>query len=161
MNSNAKQDELPALPVRSHGEQDRFVARVRGRLLGFLRRRPRAEGDPMRDLEQAVAALAAFLAANPQLPERMLRLSFEAESGRIGRRIGGVVRRYERVLERRIATARDAGAMDATVDPRGAARLVMATVGGLVLRARFDRPGPAALQDEVKVAFGILMRGMQ
>jgi hypothetical protein len=125
-----------ALRLDSHGAQDRFIARVRGRVLRLMQRGARVDRAPLEELEQMFRRQVGFMARNREVPRRMLELATGGDDGRIQRRIRKIVEQYEARLARVIARGQRVGLVRAAAEPHEEARLLVALIRGLALRMR-------------------------
>lgn len=126
------------LRLDSHGEQERFIARVRGRVLWLMRRGTRVDREPLDELEQAFRRQVVFMARNREVPTRMLELATADVDGRIQRRIRKTITQYEARLARVIVRGQQVGVVHAAVSPSEEARLLVALIRGLALSMRRD-----------------------
>lgn len=115
----------------SHGGRKRFIARVRGRLLRFVR--CGELNDPLRELESAFQRQIAFISRHPDVPRRLL--SWLAQDGDPGlqRRVRMLIAYYAMRLARIIARAKQQGLVRADVQPSAAAISLVGVIQGLVL----------------------------
>ena len=126
------------LRLDSHGEQERFIARVRGRVLRLMRRGTRVDREPLEELEQVFRRQVVFMARNREVPTRMLELATAGSDGRIQRRIRRIIEQYEARLARVIARGQQVGVVHAAVSPSEEARLLVGLIRGLALSMRQD-----------------------
>lgn len=129
---------LAALRLDSHGAQERFIARVRGRVLRLVRQGARVDRGPLEELEQVFRRHVVFMARNREVPTRMLELANDADDGRIQRRIRKIIGQYEARLARVIARGQQIGVVRAAVEPHEEARQLVTLIRGLALRMRQD-----------------------
>lgn len=127
---------LAALRLDSHGARERFIARVRGRVLRLMRRGARVDREPLEELEKVFRRQVVFMARNREVPTRMLELANAADDGRIQRRIGKIIGQYEMRLAQVIARGQQVGVVRAAVSPPEEARLLVGLIRGLALSMR-------------------------
>lgn len=118
----------------SHGAQDRFISRVRGRLLRLVKRTAQHDQNPLQELERAFYFQASFVLRHPDVPKRLLEWLSQGSDTRIRRRIQKVISHYESRLCRMIAQAKRQGRIRADIDPRTAAGIFIGMIQGLALR---------------------------
>lgn len=127
---------LAALRLDSHGAQERFIARVRGRVLRLMQRGARVDREPLEELEQVFRRQVVFMARNREVPTRMLELATAGDDGRIQRRIRKIITQYEARLARVIVRGQQVGLVRAAVEPHEEARLLVTLIRGLALSMR-------------------------
>lgn len=124
----------------SYGGRTRFIARVRGRLLRLVKFASQGEEDPLRELECVFRLQIAFIARNPEVPQRMLASVLPGSDTRLKRRVKSVIALCVLRLARIIDRARRAGCIKTEVIPREAAVRFVEMIQGLALRVQPDQP---------------------
>lgn len=124
--------------LNSHGAQERFISRARGRLLRLLKRTARQDQNPLQELERAFYFQVSFIARHPDVPRRLLRWLTQGSNSRIRRRIQMVIGHYKSRLSRLIGQAKRQGLVRADIEPHFAASLFVDMIQGLALRMNAD-----------------------
>jgi hypothetical protein len=118
----------------SHGAQDRFISRARGKLLCLLKRAAQHDHGPLQELERTFHFQASFVVQHPEVPQRLLGWLAQGSDTRIRRRIQMVIGHYESRLCRVIGQAQHHGLIRADIDPQTAARTFIGMIQSLARR---------------------------
>ena len=153
----ADEEVLLGLRVDSNGARNRFISRVRGRLLRLVKRLGGRERDPLQDLEREYHSIVSFVARNPAVALRVMGWSMEGGDARIRRRIGNITRDLEARLARLVDLARRQGHVGAGVDPNAAAGRLVAMVRNLALGMPVDRRRPERFLEESDKGFQVFL----
>jgi AcrR family transcriptional regulator len=154
------ENALPQLRQDSHGAQDRFISRARGKLLRLVKRAARQDQNPLQELEHAFYFQASFVSQHPDIPKRLLGWLSQGGDTRIHRRIQRVIGHYESRLCRMIAQAKQQGLIRSDVDPRTAAGLFIGMIQSLALRVNANLLQRERLLREAFEAFAVYLAGM-
>lgn len=154
--------QAPPVPSRmdSQGARDRYLSRVRGKLLRRLRRTPNPAGNALQELEHAFRLQVAFIAQHPDVPKRLLGWLSQGRDSRTRRRIRMVVAHYESRLSRIIVMAKQQGRVRSDVDPRAAAGVVVGMIQSLALRMNINLRQREQLLHEAIQSFFLFRAGM-
>jgi len=157
----AAEEALLRLRVDSNGARNRFISRVRGRLLRLVKRLGGRERDPLQDLEREFRSIASFVARNPAVAMRVMGWSMESGDARIRRRIGNIARDHETRLARLVDLARRQGHVGADVDPDAAARHLVAMIRDLAWGMPVDRRRPQRFLEESAKAYQVFLNDLR
>jgi TetR/AcrR family transcriptional regulator len=124
----------PQLHLDSHGAQDRFISRARGKLLRLVKGSARQDQSPLQELEQVFYFQAMFVTQHPDIPGRLLGWLSQRSDSRIRRRIQRVIGHYESRLASMIERGKHQGLIRANIDPPIAARIFIGMIQRLALR---------------------------
>lgn len=117
-------------------------------MLRLLRHAERSDSSPLRALEGVVRFQVSFAANHALVPAQLLAGLAADGDAEIRRRTRNVVGHYEAKLARLIERARASGEVNAAVDPRAAARLLIALLHGLLIRMRAGLHTPGEMRRE-------------
>lgn len=129
---------VPHLPGLDSHARDRFVSRVRGRLLRLMKDTVQRDRNPLRELERAFKIQAVFIARHPEIPGRLLGWLSQSRGNRMHRRIRKLIGHYESRISRLIARARQQGSVKADIDPQAAASVFIGMIQSLALRVNLN-----------------------
>ena len=124
------------LRLDTHGAQDRFVSRARGRLQRLLQQTPRR--DPLQELERTFYLQASLIYSYPEVPRRLLAWLLQDGDSRVQRRVQKVISHHESRVCRIIVHAKQQGLVRAEVEPQTAASLFVGMLQTLALRMGGD-----------------------
>lgn len=144
----------------SHGAQDRFISRARGRLLRLLKRTAQHDQNPLQELERAFYFQVSFISRHPDVPKRLLGWLSQGSDIRIRRRIQMVIGHYETRLCRMIDQAKRQGFIRANIDPRTAAGIFIGMIQGLALRMNANLRQRELLLREAFEMFALYRAGL-
>ena len=151
---------LPQLRLDSHGAQDRFISRARGKLLRLVKGTARQDQSPLQELEQVFYFQAMFVTQHPDIPKRLLGWLSQDSDSRIRRRIQRVIGHYESRLAGTIERGKHQGLIRANIDPRTAARIFIGMIQRLALRVNANLRQRERLLREAFEAFALYRAGM-
>lgn len=120
----------------THGAQDRFVSRARGRLQRLLQQSP--QRDPLQELERTFYLQASLICSYPEVPRRLLAWLLQDGDSRVQRRVQKVISQHESRVCRIIGNAKQQGLVRAEVEPQTAASLFVGMLQALALRMGGD-----------------------
>lgn len=121
---------------------------VHRHMLRRLRDAERSDASPLRALERVVRFQVSFAANHPLVPAHLLAgLAMDGDA-EVRRRIRNVVGHYEAKFAQLIERARTRGEARAGVDPRAAARLLIALLHGLMFRMHAGLRTPEQMHGE-------------
>ncbi len=158
--TDATEHALPQTGLDSHGAQDRFVSRARGRLLRLMNHTVQRDRNPLLELERAFKIQAVFIARHPEIPRRLLAWLSEGGDSRIQRRIRKVIDHYESRIFRLIARARQQGSIKADIDPQAAAGIFIGMIQSLALRLNLNLSQRERLLREAFDHFSLFRAGL-
>lgn len=158
--ADATDATLPEPSLDSHGAQDRFISRARGRLLRLMKHTAQRDRNPLLELERAFHLQAAFIARHPDVPKRLLGWMSQGSDSRIQRRIRKVIGHYESRISRLIAQARQQGYIKADIDPHAAAGIFIGMIQSLALRLNLNLCQRERLLREAFDHFSLFRAGM-
>ena len=151
---------LPEPSLVSHGAQDRFISRARGRLLRLMKQPAQRDRNPLLELERTFHRQAAFIARHPDVPRRLLGWMTQGSDSRIQRRIRKVIGHYESRISRLIARARQQGYVKADIDPHAAAGVFIGMIQNLALRLNLNQCQRERLLREAFDHFSLFRTGL-
>lgn len=152
---------VPHLPgLDSHGARDRFVSRVRGRLLRLTKYTVQRDRNPLWELERAFKIQAVFIACHPEIPGRLLGWLSQGRDSRMHRRIRKLIGHYESRISRLIARARQQGSVKADIDPQAAASVFIGMIQSLALRVNLNLSQRERLPREALDHFSLFRAAM-
>lgn len=122
----------------THGAQDRFVSRARGRLQRLLQHTPQRERDPLQELERTFYLQASLISSYPEVPRRLLAWLLQDGDTRLRRRVQKVISHHQSRLSRIIGHAKQQGLVRAEVEPQTAASLFIGMLQAMALRMGGD-----------------------
>lgn len=132
-------------------------------MLRLLRHAERSDSSPLRALEGVVRFQVSFAASHPLVPAHLLAGPAAEGDSEGRRRMQNVVGHNEAKLAKLIERARAGGEVGAAVDPRAAARLLIALLHGLLIRMHAGLHTPGELRREaadlVPIYLDALRRG--
>lgn len=130
-------------------------------MLRLLRHAQRSDSSPLRVLEGVFRFQVSFAANHPLVPAQLLAgLAADGDAG-IRQRIRNAVGHYEAKLAQLIERARARGEAGAGVDPRAAARLLIALLHGLMIRMRSGVRTPEQMHREATELFPIYLDALR
>ena len=144
----------------SHGAQDRFISRARGRLLRLLNCTSQHDQNSLQELERAFYFQISFISQHPDVPKRLLGWLSQGNNTRIRRRIQMVIGQYESRLCRMIGQAKHQGFIRADIEPHTAASLFIGMIQGLALRMNANLHQRELLLREAFEVFALYLAGM-
>jgi hypothetical protein len=151
---------LPQLQMDSHGAQDRFISRARGKLLRLVKRTVRQDQSPLEELEHVFCFQAMFVTQHPDIPNRLLGWLSQDRDSRIRLRIQRVIGHYESRLARTIERGKRQGLIRANIDPRTAACIFIGMIQRLALRVNANLRQRKRLLREAFEAFALYRAGI-
>ena len=154
---DAEQRALPPGRVDSQGGRDRYLSRVRHRLLRLVQDAAQSATHPLFQLERAFYAHVLFIALHPEVPRRLLSWSSRSNPFRIRRRIHKVIGHYELRISRLIVQGQQQGVIRAGIESHAAASFFVGMIQGLVRRMLADPFQPEILLQEAERVFPIYL----
>lgn len=153
--------KAPLAPkLDSHGAQDRFISRVRGRMLRLVKHTPQHDRNALRELERVFYFQALFVSRHPEVPRRLLGWLSQGSDTRIRRRVRKIIGHFESRLCRMIAQAKQQGCIRADIDPCAAAGVFIGMIQGLALRLNVNLRQREPLLREAFESFSVYRAGM-
>lgn len=104
--------------LNSHGAQDHFISRTRGRLLRLVKSAAQQDQNPLQELERVFYIQVLFLSRHPDVPKRLIGWLAHGGNLRIRRRIQMVIDHYESRLCQMIERAKHQGLIRDDVEPQ-------------------------------------------
>jgi len=151
---------LPQLQLGSHGAQDRFISKARGKLLRLVKASARQDQSPLQELEQVFYFQAMFVTQHPDIPKRLLGWLSQDRDSRIRRRIQRVIDLHESRLAGTIERGKHQGLIRINIDSRTAARIFIGMIQRLALRVNANLRQRELLLREAFEAFALYRAGM-
>lgn len=158
--ADAPEKEFPVSEPGSSGARERFISRVRGKLLRLLRRTGQYDGNPLLELEHAFYFQVSFISRHPDVPRRLLGWLSQGGDNRLRRRIQMVIAHYESRLCRMIERARRQGLIRDDIEPQTAASLFVGMIQRLALGMNADPRRRELLLHEAVGVFALYRAGL-
>ena len=158
--ADAAEKTLPESRLDSHGAQDHFISRTRGRLLRLVKCAAQQDQNPLQELERAFYFQVLFLSRHPYVPKRLMGWLAHGGNLRIRRRIQMVIDHYESRLCRMIERAKHQGFIRGDVEPQTAASLFVGLIQCLALRINADLRQRELLLREATGVFALYRAGI-